>query len=123
MSKKPKELEALERAFKSLIIMPLCKVSIMLITPSYLADYFAGEPDIVTQVRLSKQLNQPVLLMIDRDLTPIERNQVDRIFINHNVIARIMFDRDRIQDSEKEIFEALKPYGAKDIGCTSHVDG
>jgi len=51
MSKKPKELEALERAFKSVIMMPQCEVVLVIATSSYLKDYFEGQPDIVVQVQ------------------------------------------------------------------------
>jgi len=111
--KKPKELEALERAFKTMIVMPHCRLSIMIVTTSYLQDYFSGEFDIVMQVKLSKQLGHPTILMLDQDLTPNERKQAEDIFKGHHVVARITFDRNNMKKSEDALFNALKPYGAK----------
>jgi len=111
--KKPKELEALERAFKTIIVMPQCNLFAAIVTPSYLQDYSMGEPDIVTQVELSKQLRQPTFLLLDQDLTPNELKQAEDIFKEHNVVAKISFDRNNMKKCERELFDALKPYGAK----------
>jgi len=107
------EVEALERALKTLIVMPQCKCSIMIVTASYLQDYFMGKPDIIMQVILPKQLGQPIILLLDKDLTPNEKKQAEDIFRNHNVVAKISFDRNNIKKSEPEIFKALEPYGAR----------
>jgi len=104
---------SIERAIKTLLIMPTCPISIMLITKNYINDYYNGDPEITTQVELSKRLNQPVILMLDRNLTLDEREEVESIFMFHKVVARIIFDRNNMQKCELELFEALKPYGAK----------
>ena len=107
-----------ERAFKSMLMMPTCRVSLMLVTRNYLDDYYNGDPAIVTQVNLSKQLNQPVILMLDQDLTPNERRQAENIFEDHKVIARIIFDGNNVRKTLPELFEALKPFGVKPLSKT-----
>lgn len=104
---------SLRRAIDSLFLMPQCKVSIMVVTSNFIKDYYNGELDIVTQVGLSRRLNQPVILMLDKDLTPPEKRQTDMIFRDHKVVARIDFDLENIEGSKRELYEALKPYGAK----------
>ena len=105
--------DQLERAIKSALIMPHCQLSVMPITPSYLEEYLLGHIDVITQVRTAKMLSQPVILMIENDLTPYERQQVENIFRNHNVVAKIEFDRNNIEECADKLLEALKPYGAK----------
>lgn len=104
---------SIERAIKSMFIMPACQASLMIVTKNYVDDYYNGDPEIVTHVELSKRLNQPVILMLDQDLTPNERRQAEIMFQDHKVVARIVFDPNNIQKCEPELFEALKPYGAK----------
>jgi hypothetical protein len=56
-------------------------------------------------------LGHPTILLLDQDLTPSERKQAEDIFKEHNVIAKISFDRNNMEKCKPELFEALKPYG------------
>jgi len=65
------------------------------------------------QVTVSKGPNQPIILMIDQDLTPPERKQVDNIFQKHNVVTTIIFDPDNLDKSKTELQKALDAYKKK----------
>jgi hypothetical protein len=103
-----KDLARIDRAIKSAIIMPMCQASIMLVTSSYLQGYLSGHVDILTQVNVAKQLNQPVILMIEKDLTPNELKQVEEIFKHHNVVGKIFFDRDHVKECAEELRKVLE---------------
>jgi hypothetical protein len=66
----------------------------------------------LAQVIVSKKLNQPIILMIDQDLTPPERKQINSIFQKHNVIA---YDPDNLGKSKPELKKALDLYEKKYI--------
>jgi hypothetical protein len=102
-----------ERALKTIITMPLAGVSIILINKSWLDDYCDGDPEILTQVVVSKKLKQPIILMIDQDLTPPEKEQINRIFQAHTVVTKIIYDPNNLKKSEPEIKKALELYERK----------
>jgi len=102
-----------ERALRTRLIMPFCGVSVFLINKPWLDDYYNKDPEILTQATFSKKLNQPVILLIDQDLTPPERKSVDSIFQKHNVIARITIDPDNPEKSNSELQKALELYKKK----------
>ena len=104
--------ESLRRAINSMMIMPTCRACIMIVTKDYINSYYAGDPEIVTQVKLSKQLKQPVILMVENDLTPNEKFQVKNMFQGHRVVAKITYDPKNFQRSTPELLKALKPYEA-----------
>jgi len=104
---------SIERALKTLFIMPSCQVSLILVTKNYINDYYDGDPEIVTQVELSKRLKQPVILMLDQNLTLNEREEAELIFMFHKVVARITFDPNNIQKCKAELFDVLKQFVEK----------
>lgn len=81
-----------ERAFRTRVTMPLCGASILIINKTWLDDYDKRDPEIIAQVEVSGNLRQPVILLIDQDLTPPERKLLDTIFQRHDVIDKITFD-------------------------------
>ena len=99
-----------ERALRTRIMMPLCGVSIIIINKTWLDDYYNENPEIIAQVEVSHNLRQPVILLLDQDLTPPERKSVDEIFQKHNVISKIIFDPKNFEKSKPLLEKALDTY-------------
>jgi len=93
--------------------MQLCGASVLVINKAWLDDYYNEDPEIVTQVTVSKELNQPLVLMIDQDLTLAERKSIEQILQKHTVIAKITFDPDDFDKSKPELDKALELYDKK----------
>ena len=102
-----------ERALQTRLIMQLCGASVLVINKAWLDDYYNEDPEIVTQVTVSKELNQPLVLMIDQDLTLAERKSIEQILQKHTVIAKITFDPDDFDKSKPELDKALELYDKK----------
>lgn len=93
--------------------MQQCGVSVFFINKTWLNDYFNEDPEIITQVTVSKELSQPLILMIDQNLTPAERKSIEQILQKHTVIAKITFDPDDFDKSKPELEKALELYDKK----------
>ena len=102
-----------ERALHIRLIMQLCGASVLVINRVWLGSYFNGDPIIATQVTVSRELNQPLILMIDQDLTLAERKSIEQILQKHTVIAKITFDPDDFDKSKPELDKALELYDKK----------
>jgi hypothetical protein len=105
--------DSFKKALHVRLIMQSCGASVLVINKAWLDGYYNGDPEIVTQVTTSKEINQPLILMIDQDLTPAERKSIEQIFGNNNVIAEITFDPDDRDKSKPELDEALELYDKK----------
>ena len=104
-----------ERALQTRLIMQACGASVIFINKTWLDGYYNEDPEIVTQVTVSKELSQPLVLMIDQDLTQAERKSIEQILQKHTVIAKITFDPDDFDKSKPELDKALELYGEKDV--------
>ncbi len=93
--------------------MQLCAASVFFINKTWLNGYFNEDPEIVTQVTVSKELNQPLILMIDQNLTQAERKSIEQILQKHTVITKITFDPHDLDKSKPEIDKALELYDKK----------
>ncbi len=102
-----------ERALNTRLRMQLCEVSVFLIDKTWLNDYFNEDPEIVTQVTVSKELSQPLILMIDQNLTRAERKSIEQILQKHTVITKMTFDPDNFGKSKPELDKALELYNKK----------
>ncbi len=81
-------------------------VIVIFITKDWLDEHHKREPKRIAQITVAKDLNRPVILMIDQKLTPAERQEVDNLFPNHN-LTKITFDPDNVGKSAPEIEKAL----------------
>ncbi len=102
-----------KRALNVRSIMQQCTASVLLINKTWLNDYFNEDPEIVAQVTVSKELNQPLILMIDQNLTQAERKSMEQILQKHTVITKITFDPYNFNKFKSELDKAVELYSKK----------